>query len=294
MSSSPLNWRQRVQVLLRGRLSVVHETEDMVAIGRGFNASERDREDYDREEILEDALDAWRLNPLARRIVGLTTQYVVGGGIIVNCKHDATRKFINDFWEHRLNRMKTRCYELCDELTRTGNLFLLISTDRAGMSYIRAYPADQIDHIDARANDIEQPVRFWPKPSTDDPDPQPIDAYDDQDEGLSEAGFKPVMLHYTINRPVGAQWGESDLAPVLKWLSRYAGWLEDRARLNRFRNSFLFVVKAPFISEEDRKLRQANLAAVSAPPTPNSSAPSRIPAMTPAVSAMMSATVIWG
>ena len=69
------------------------------------------------------------------------------------------------------------------------------------------------------------------------------------------------MLHYTINRPVGAQWGESDLAPVLKWLSRYSGWLEDRARLNRFRNSFLFVVKAPFISEEDRKPRQANLAA---------------------------------
>ena len=52
------------------------------------------------------------------------------------------------------------------------------------------------------------------------------------------------MLHYAINRPVGAQWGESDLAPVLRWLSRYAAWLEDRARLNRFRNSFPYVVTA--------------------------------------------------
>jgi len=41
----------------------------------------RERRRFNREEILKDALDAWRDNPLARRIVALTTQYVVGGGI---------------------------------------------------------------------------------------------------------------------------------------------------------------------------------------------------------------------
>ncbi len=51
------------------------------------------------------------------------------------------------------------------------------------------------------------------------------------------------MLHYAINRPVGALRGESDLAPLLRWLSRYAAWLEDRARLNRFRTAFLYVVR---------------------------------------------------
>jgi hypothetical protein len=76
------------------------------------------------------------------------------------------------------------------------------------------------------------------------------------------------MLHYTINRPVGGQWGESDLAPILKWLSRYSNWLEDRARLNRFRNSFLFVVKARFASEAERLARQTQLAAN--PPQPGS------------------------
>ena len=61
------------------------------------------------------------------------------------------------------------------------------------------------------------------------------------------------MLHYAINRPVGAQWGESDLAPVLRWLSRYAAWLEDRARLNRFRTAFLYIVHAKFSSEAERR-----------------------------------------
>jgi hypothetical protein len=55
---------------------------------------------------------------------------------------------------------------------------------------------------------------------------------------------------------------------VLKWLSRYSNWLEDRARLNRFRNSFLFVVKARFTSETERQARQAQLAAN--PPQPGS------------------------
>ena len=76
------------------------------------------------------------------------------------------------------------------------------------------------------------------------------------------------MLHYAINRPVGAVRGESDLAPLLRWLSRYAAWLEDRARLNRYRNAFLYVVKARYASEAERLARQAALNAN--PPAPGS------------------------
>ena len=135
---------------------------------------ERDRLDYDREEILTQCLDAWRTNPIARRIVSLTSQYVVGAGVAPTCKHRATAKFIDEFWKHPLNRMPIRTTELCDELTRTGNLFILITTDPGGMSYIRAIPATQIDHIEAMENDIEQPLRFYPKGDISDPNPAPL------------------------------------------------------------------------------------------------------------------------
>ena len=55
----------------------------------------------------------------------------------------------------------------------------------------------------------------------------------------------PIMLHYAVNRPVGALRGESDLAPILPWLKRYCRWLEDRVRLNAGVRAFLWVVKAP-------------------------------------------------
>jgi hypothetical protein len=243
----------------------VHEYESTFTTGaRSATDSDRDRYSYDRTEILDQSLEAWRVNPIARRIVGLTSQYVVGGGLAISCKNNSAANFLYKFWEHRLNRMPIRSYEWCDELTRTGNLFILVSTDSAGMSYLRAIPATSIDTIQARPNDIEQPLSFTPKATVDDPDPQPIPAYDPQNDTATQ----PVILHYTINRPVGAQWGESDLAPLLRWLARYANWLEDRARLNRFRNSFMYVLKGRFISEAERIARQQSINAN--PPQPGS------------------------
>ena len=253
-----------INQLVNQKLAIIENENTFLVGSRSLSQSERDRYTYDRSEILEQSLEAWRTNPLARRIVELTSQYVVGGGLTINCKHEKTAAFFNEFWNHRLNRMPVRVFEMCDELTRTGNLFVMLSTDPAGMSYIRVIPASDIDEIISRKNDIEQPVLFKPKASVDDLDPQPIPAYDPQ----SDDPQQPTMLHYAINRPAGAQWGEPDLAPLLRWLSRYSNWLEDRARLNRYRNSFLFVVQAKFASEAQRKARQTTLNAN--PPKPGS------------------------
>ena len=229
-----------------------------------------DRYAPDREEILHKALEAWRINPLARRIVGLTSQYVVGGGISFSSSHEPTSAFLHAFWEHPLNQLPLRLYEWCDELTRSGNLFLLVSTDAAGMSYLRAVPTAQIRTIRSRPQDPDQEVAYEMQPGgwegTDAPSWQ---AYDPrQDAPLGGGGFSPVMLHFAVNRPAGAQWGESDLAPLLRWLSRYSAWLEDRARLNHFRNAFLYVVRARFTSDAERRARQSALN--SSPPSPGS------------------------
>ena len=223
----------------------------------------RDRLPYDQQTILQESLEAWRSNPLARRIVGLTSQYVVGGGVRITCNHPGSEQFLKNWWEHELNQCALRIYEWCDELTRSGELFFLLSTDAAGMTYVRAVPAAQITAIETAENDLQQELAYH----------QQLDglgeehtwaAYDSRSDSPDQA----VMLHFAINRPPGAVRGESDLAPLLVWLNRYAIWLEDRARLNRYRNAFYFVVKSRFLSEAERAARQAILNAV--PPTPGS------------------------
>ena len=152
-------------------------------------------------------------------------------------------------------------------MTRSGELFIVLTTDLSGMSYVRAIPAADIQEIETADNDLEQEINIYEKPSLD-----------DQNKTLNQDGLlrgrawqvyneatatedpiSPVMLHYAVNRPVGAKHGESDLAPLLRWLTRYAAWLEDRARLNRYRQSFLYTVKARFASEAERLRRQSEL-----------------------------------
>jgi hypothetical protein len=232
----------------------------------------RDRHGYDRDDILQEALTAWRINPLARRIVALTSQYVIGGGIGVEAEHERTHKFIQGWWSHRLNRMPMRMYEWCDELTRAGELFLVLTTDAAGMSYLRAIPAAGIQDIETAENDLEQEVWIYEKPSMAAPgDNSGLSAdglargrrwkvYDALSDSPGQDGsFPPVMLHYAINRPVGAKFGESDLAPLLPWLGRYSTWLEHRVRLNQYRQSFLYTVKAKWASTAERMRRQNEL-----------------------------------
>ncbi len=256
--------QKQVDAALREQFAVL-ENENTFLVGkRSLSQSDRDRFSYDRSEVLEQSLKAWRINPLARRIVELTSQYVVGGGLTINCKDNHAAQFLDQFWNHRLNRMPVRVSEMCDELTRTGNLFIILTTDAAGMSYIRVMPASYIDEIKSKPNDIEQPLYFKLKADIENLSPDPINAYDANNDDPA----KPVILQYAINRPAGTQWGDSDLAPLLIWLSRYSNWLQDRARLNRYRNAFLYVVQAKFASEAQRKARQSVLNAN--PPKPGS------------------------
>lgn len=257
-----MNWMER----LRQFFTRQHRQRFETIPALPFNLppyESRDRLPYDQQTILQEALEAWRSNPLARRIVGLTSQYVVGGGVRITCNHQGSEQFLKHWWEHELNQGALRIYEWCDELTRAGELFFLLSTDAAGMTYVRAVPAAQITAIETAENDLQQELAYH----------QQLDglgeehtwaAYDSRSDSPDQA----VMLHFAINRPPGAVRGESDLAPLLVWLNRYAIWLEDRARLNRYRNAFYFVVKSRFLSEAERAARQAILNAV--PPTPGS------------------------
>lgn len=245
-------FQKQITSAMREQLAVI-ENENTFLIGtRPLSQTERDRYTYDRSDILKQSLEAWRLNPLARRIVELTSQYVVGGGLTINCKDDPASGFLDLFWNHRLNRMPIRVSEMCDELTRTGNLFVMLTTDAAGMTYIRLMPASHIEEIICKPNDIEQPLLFKPKADLENLSPDPVPAYDANNDDPT----KPAIIQYAINRPAGAQWGEPDLAPLLVWLSRYSNWLQDRARLNRFRNIFLYIVQAKFASEAQRVQRQ--------------------------------------
>lgn len=223
-------------------------------------AGPQDRQWWDVKLSLDDALEAYRINPLAFRIVSLTSDFVVGRGITLTSDIKGIDDFIGRLWNHPKNHMTTRLYSWCDELSRAGEVFIVLFTNPAdGLTYIREIPAVRIDKIETDEDDLEKEIRYheilkgdiqgrwWP--------------------AAPQSAGGPEVLHFAINKPVGCVRGQGDLVAIIPWLRRYKEWLEDRVRINRFKNSFLWKVTVKGALPGDLQSKRTQYAT---PPEPGS------------------------
>jgi hypothetical protein len=197
-----------------------------------------------------DALTAWRKSPIARRIVSLTTDYVIGDAITLRSTYKPLQAFITDFWNHPSNHLELRLPDISDEITRSGELFPVLHLQPDGLSLIRFVPAADILSITWKPGDYETELTYTERAEIA---AEPTTWHSPTNAPDATAW----MLHYAINRPIGALRGESDLAPIIIWLKRYSGWLEDRARLNWAARAFLWLVTVPTNKIESKRAQYA-------------------------------------
>jgi len=201
-----------------------------------------DRTTAEHQQLYVDVLTAWRKNPLAWRAIQTITDYVVGDEITISSPLPHLQRFIDEFWDHPLNHMPTRLESMSDELSRAGDLFVVLArNNHNGMSYIRFLTKDDIHGIITKANDWEIEMEYH---QTDINQSDGIKRWYSPHNGRSQRS-KDIVLHYAINQPIGADFGESDLATVVPWLLRYSRMLEDRIRLHWAARAFLWFVKVP-------------------------------------------------
>jgi len=242
--------RQRVAHALFGDVFEAQVKQTLAAVtvrvddSSGWNshqAGPMDRAYHELHQDMDDALEAWRKNFLVRRIVTLVRSYVVGNGITITSPDPDVQDFIQAFWLDPDNHFDTRLGAVCDEITRSGEIFPVLFTNRAdGMSYVRFIPACKIREIETDPEDYEKELRYGQQlPTTSElrwwVGPAHKRAFGRGRGGAGGAHFAPLMLHFAVNRPIGAVRGESDLTPLLPWARRYSEWLKDRVRLNRIR-----------------------------------------------------------
>jgi hypothetical protein len=83
-----------------------------------ISGRKHDRTWSEIQEQYTDSLTAWRKNPMAWRVISTTVNYVVGKGIELTSKNPDMNLFIQDFWQHRKNKMDLRLVPMCEELSR--------------------------------------------------------------------------------------------------------------------------------------------------------------------------------
>ncbi len=249
---SNLFQRLNVQTFIRSNVEGFSTTPNLVTDDHWQTISGRkhDRTWSEIQELYTDALTAWRKNPMAWRIISTTVNFVIGDGVEFTSKNKSLNNFIQQFWNHRKNQMPLRLVPMCEELARSGDLFVLLFRNSAdGISYIRFVTKDQILKIETAPNDWETELVYQEAPPAGEPAGSAASLYqprrwlspDHPEAGASDA----VMLHYSVNRPIGALMGESDLTTIIPWLLRYSRMLEDRVRLHWAARAFLYLVTVP-------------------------------------------------
>ncbi|MDX1417450.1 MAG: hypothetical protein R3293_24815 [Candidatus Promineifilaceae bacterium] len=204
-------------------------------------ARPHDRPQADMARQYLEALNAWRKNPMAWRMIQITTDYTVAGGIQISSPDPYMQRFIKAFWQHPENHIANRLEAMSDELARSGDLFPVLFRQRQnGVSLLRFLTKDQVLKIETAPNDWEREVAVIQKTA----DPTQPKKWRMPHDG-KRFSQRAIALHYAVNRPIGAQFGESDLATVLPWLLRYSRMLEDRVRFHWATRLFLWFVQVP-------------------------------------------------
>src|SRR3990167_8801839 len=240
-SPKPNLWKKSRVALstwLRGTLLAISARIDDNYPASRYTQLPHDRDLATAQKFYEDSLEAWRKNPIARRIVGIISDYVLGDGITIESKNTRLQRFIEAFWSHPENNIELRLESMCDELTRAGDLFPVLFTEEAtGIPIVRFIPKDSITEIITAENDWETELEYI----------QPMVM------GIPKTWLSPkhpdaggtIMLHYKINPVIGALTGEGDLDAIIPWLQRYSRLLEDRVQIHWAARVFLWFVKVP-------------------------------------------------
>ena len=108
---------------------------------------------------MDDAREAWRQNPLARRLVGMVTAYVVGNGITLRSEYAPLQRFIDDFWQAQPDgpahpRMVRRA------VPGGRNLPGPLHQPQDRTSTVRCVPASIVERIEWREGDYEAELRY--------------------------------------------------------------------------------------------------------------------------------------
>jgi hypothetical protein len=218
-----------------------------------------------RDNIAE-SLAAYRANPLAFRIIELTTSYVLGRGLSIDAAPQRVNTFVQQFWTHPLNAMPSRIYELLNEISITGDLFVTFHTNAYdGMTYVRVIPSQLIDEIETAPNDASQELRYHQIASL--PAATATGALTRTQPDSDRWWTPDEMHHYSINRMAGTTRGQGDLVTILPWLRRYKDWLTDRVIINKYKSAYLWDVTLTGANEATVKAKQQ---AMAVPPAPGS------------------------
>ncbi|MEM4720512.1 MAG: hypothetical protein QXT73_00445 [Candidatus Methanomethylicaceae archaeon] len=203
-------------------------------------------------------------NPLARRIIELTKNFVLGEGLYFEAEDPQVFEVLQRFWNDDVNNWPVRQHERVLELCLYGEWFWPVSVNPSNghvrLGYIDPLLVSQVIPNSQNPLIIEK-VTFSAAGEF-----RELNVIkEDQDPRSSTFGYLVGdIFYFAINKVSNQLRGSSDLLPLIDWLDIYDQFLFNRMERQAFINNFAWDVTLEGADEKEIKDFIDNLP----PPTP--------------------------
>ncbi len=221
----------------------------------------------ERRQVLERAHLSWERNPLAKGIVRVIRGFVVSHGLSLTYRNNEVKAVIEEFRSRHRRIIQRRERQWFEQLLVDGEVFVRIFTNnrlaelsRVSIISVKPWLVEAIETEDGNRDEV---VAYHIRPETGDGTlGRPI-----QDQGMKADPIPAEdVVHCSITHFSYEQRGRSELFAILPWLGAYKDWLENRARINRYKG-FLYHLRLTGATPGQVSTKRT---AFRQPPAPNS------------------------
>lgn len=224
----------------------------------GNRLKNRDLMPLQQDRMLEIAWFLWESNPLAKRLITLMTDLIVGEGVTVEAKDQRLQEQIDQVWNHRINLLQRRVREFHNSLALNGELVLPIArnpiTGRPVLGFIDPYQILRVepdaDNILVMRQIVLKPDRYTGPSGMQGETLQIIN--ENPETGLLEGD----CFYFAINKLPNSLRGRSDFLPIADWLDLYDQFMFAQVERFQFLSAFVWDLK---VSGSDDAKVQAEL-----------------------------------
>jgi len=179
-----------------------------------------DLSSWTQERQIKEALELYKKNPLAHRIIELTVSFVIGHGIRIDAEEPAVKEALLEHWHHPSNDWPRKLPQRIKDLCLYGEL-LLTAKEMPGEVLIGTIHPSFIKEIKLDPIDQEEIQKIIFSASINPPTMKPTIPleWDVVRWEPWEGKYTGELFYFKINSVTGAARGFSDLLPLLFWLN---------------------------------------------------------------------------
>jgi hypothetical protein len=267
----PLRREAATRMVTESTLELRRQTEDIgptLPFNMGIDSDEytyrrltgnakgqrRDLAPVAQDRMIEIAYYLWEQNALAKRLITLMTDLIIGEGVSVEAMDQRNQEVVTLTWNHRENKLKERIRAFHNALCLNGELILPVATNPINgvprLGFIDPY---QVATVQTLPDNVLVPDILVLKPSTatGGTDGQQLKIIRENPE---TGRLEGEVFFFSINTLPNGLRGRSDLNALADWLDLYDQYLFGEVERLHLLSSFVWDYQIE--GADDKKIQE--------------------------------------